>query len=232
MPPTRNEQIRRVVYMILGRPSQQRLHYRDVDTLVIQAAKQVLRTIVSNPNHPYLSSLMQLVTIGDGEFLPKHEGEPGIPLIVPFPGAEPRAGIPADPDEIDSYKNDLTSGPGYKAIYSGAVDQRPVACNEATAKGRVSPTACRYSIKDGLFRFTGDSAQVPLIIFDTAADPTTQVPTEYDPALLRLAISWMGQPWDKFYPICVRFAQESREDLRMIAAGSRKVNPIEIEAAA
>jgi hypothetical protein len=226
-PPTRTEQIRRLVYIILGRPSQQRLPYRDVDALIVQASKQVLRLIVSNPGHPYLSSLMQLVTVEDGDFLPKHEGMPGVPMIVPFAGAEPRAGIKADPDEIDSYKYDLVTGPGYKALYSGAVDQKPVAYNEATAKGRVSPTACRYSLKDGRFTFTGASAQVPLIIFDAdETDPTEQVPTEYDPALLRLAISWMGQPWDKFYPLCVRFEREVREDLRLIAAGSLNVQPL------
>lgn len=228
MPPSATTlRLIRLVYVILGRPSQQKLPYKDVEALLQTASIEVIRAIASNPNNSHFSSLMALVSVNDGDFLPKHEGPPGIPLIVPFPGAEPRAGIPADPDEIDSYKNDLTTG-SYSALYSGAVDAVGVAYNEATAMGRVSPTACRYSIVNGQIRFTGETCQIPLVQIDTSnpAAVVDQVPADYEPSILRLVISWLGQPWDKFYPICVRMAREAREDLAAIRAGNPTVPPL------
>jgi len=225
MPTTPEEdRVLRTVYIILGRPSQQKLPYKDVLALQTLASMQILRLIASNPNHPYFSSLMTLVDVNDGDFLPKHEGSPGVPMIVPYPGGEARSGILADPDDIDSYKHDITTGK-YRALYSGAVDQQAVAYNEQTKGGRISPTACRYSFKNGQFHFTGDSAKVPLVQIDrdTAA---SLVPEDYEPTAVRLVISWLGKPWDKFYPICLRFAQEVREDLRLIAAGSMQVQPL------
>ena len=217
----------RLVYVVLGRPSQQKLPYKDVLALLGTASVEVLKAVASNPNNSYFSSLTELVDVANGAQLPAYEGEPGIPLIVPFPGAEPRAGIPADPDEIDSYRHDLVTGP-YRALYSGSVDAKAVACDAPTKLGRVSPTACRYSIVNGRLTFTGDTAQVPIVKPFDSSDPNTavdQVPSAYEPSVLRLVLSWVGQPWDKFYPICLRMEVEARNDLNLIRAGKPVVPP-------
>lgn len=227
MPPSATTlRLTRLVYVVLGRPSQQKLPYKDVEALLGTASTEVLKAVASNPLNSYFSSLMTLVTVANGAFLPQHEGEPGIPLIVPYPGAEARSGIPADPDEIDSYRHDIVNG-SYRALYSGAADAQAVAYNEATKLGRVSPTACRYSIVNGRLTFTGDTCQVPLVQLpaSTPGAAIDQVPGSYEPTTLRLVLSWVGQPWDKFYPICVRMALEARDDLAAIRAGKPTVPP-------
>jgi hypothetical protein len=203
------------------------LPYKDVEALLGTAALEVIKAVANDPTNSYFGSLTTLVDVTNGSFLPQYEGEPGIPLIVPYPGAEPRSGIPADPDEIDSYREDLVTGP-YRALYSGAVDAQAVAYNAPTAMGRVSPTACRYSIVNGQIKFTGDTAQIPLVQLGVTDGPSAiaKVPTAYEPTLLRLVISWCGQPWDKFYPICLRMALEANQDLAMIRAGKPMVPPI------
>jgi hypothetical protein len=229
MPPSATTlRLVRLVYVVLGRPSQQKLPYKDVEALLGTASKEVIKAVASDPNNSYFSSLATLVTVSNGDMLPQYEGQPGVPLIVPYPGAEARSGIPADPDEIDSYRHDIVTGPGYKALYSGSVDAKAVAYNAQTKGGRVSPTACRYSIVNGQIKFTGDTCQIPLVQVDisNAAGAVDQVPSAYEPTTLRLAIGWLGQPWDKFYPICLRMALEARNDLAAIRAGARAVPPL------
>lgn len=80
-----------------------------------QAALEVLSAISTNPTHGYYGDLSSLINVAHNSFLPAHDGEIGTPKIVPFEGAAEREGIPADPDEIDSYRNN----PG---AYTGALD--------------------------------------------------------------------------------------------------------------
>jgi|SRR5580765_1744855 len=192
----------------------------------IEATMEVMRAIASNPQSSYFGSLATMVTVENGDFLPAHEGEPGIPLIIPYPGAEPRSGIPADPDEIDSYMYDITTGP-YRALYSGAVDAQAVAYNEQTKGGRISPTACRYSIINGQIKFTGDSVQVPLVQLDPdAADFSDKVPTIFEPLIVKLAIPKLVKEGDNLSVYAAAYERAAYIDLASIRAGSNQISPL------
>ena len=192
----------------------------------IEATMEVLRAIASNPDNSYYSSLTKLVDVENGDFLPAHEGEPGIPLIIPYPGAEPRSGIPADPDEIDSYMYDITTGP-YRALYSGAVDAQAVAYNEQTKGGRISPTSCRYSIINGQIKFTGDSIQIPLVQIDpSTGDVSDMVPALFEPLIVKLAIPKLVKEGDNLSVYAAAYEKAGYIDLASIRAGTNKVSPL------
>lgn len=209
------------IYFYLGRPSQRKLNYRDVHAARIAAGMEVLKAIASNPQQSYFASLTTLVTVAHDAFLPGHDGEPGIPVIVPFDGAAAREGIPADPDEIDAYRSDIADTP----LYTGALDGQPVAHDQASPSGRISPIACRYSLVNGRLKFTGFSAQVPLVQL-TRAMADTGIPENYEPTIVRLAIAKIvttGSEYSNFARLC---GIEGQQDLIEIAGGAMRVRPV------
>src|SRR6266403_685886 len=92
------------VYALLGRPDQQTLPINDVHGARVDAGMKILKAIASDPQSGHFGSLSTLVTLTNNSFLPAHDGKPGIPQIIPFAGANARAGVPAKPDEIDSFR--------------------------------------------------------------------------------------------------------------------------------
>lgn len=84
-----------------------------------ESSLEVLEAISKNPQHGYFGELSSLVDVLHNSFLPAHDGEIGIPQIVPFEGATARDAIKADPDEIDSFRNNPAS-------YTGAHTGIPV----------------------------------------------------------------------------------------------------------
>ncbi len=272
-----------------------------------QAALEVLGAIATNPEHGYYGDLATLVTVAHNAFLPAHDGEIGTPKIVPFQGASARDGIPADPDEIDSYRNNpasytgsldgivvphdqptatrvegailttslntggddyavgdtgtIATGDGLATyevltVLAGAVvtymlhsrgSGYDVTNGVATATGGIqpgvgtgflvnilsigsngtgkqSPISCRFSIVSSYFKFTGLSAQIPMIVIDeTMRD--TKIPLKVGPAVVKRAIPKLVKPGDALYLIASDYAQDGKQDLVEIAGGAMSVRP-------
>lgn len=218
MPSTNPTRVAAYIYAALGRPSQAVLPARDVHAARIEAGMEILRAIAGSPQNSFHGSLASLVTVAHNAFLPAHDGEPGIPVITPFSGGTPVDGTPEKPGRIDSYRADpLTS------IYTGTSDGVRVAHDAADALGLPSPIAGRYSIVNGRLKFTGLSAQVPLIqLTRTMAD--TGVPEQYEPTVVKLAIPKLNiagrEGVQRFY------AAAGERDLQLIREGSLEVQPV------
>jgi hypothetical protein len=183
----------------------------------IESGTEILRAIASNPQHGDHGSLAALVTVAHNAFVPAHDGEPGIPIIVPFSGGTAIDGVPATPDEIDSYRLD-------PATYTGQDDGASVA-HDASSGGLPSPISARYSIVNGRFKYTGYSAQIPLIQL-TRSMADTGVPDVYEPTLVKLSIPKLLKEGDNLSEIVALFAQAGQQDLVEIASGERIVSPI------
>lgn len=91
-----------------------------------EASYELLRAISKNPSHGYFGELSQLVAVFHNQFLPPHDGEIGIPKIVPFEGAAARDGIPATAQQIDSFRHNPES-------YTGALDGIVIAHDQPNA---------------------------------------------------------------------------------------------------
>lgn len=190
----------------------------------IEAGMEVLRAIASNPQNGFHGSLATLVTVTHNQFLPAHDGEPGVPTITTFPSGTVLDGIPADPDEIDSYR----FNPG---AYSGGYDGVAVSHDSSAGGGIPSPVAGRYSIVNGRIKFTGYSAQIPLIQL-TRAMADTSVPENYEPTVVKLAIPKLVKEGDNLANYASAYAQAGQQDLIQIANGALEVSPIPDIAAA
>lgn len=191
------------------------------------ATKEVFRAVALNPQSGHYGALLTLVDVEldpvtNDWALPDYAGEPGVPLIIPFAGATPRAGFPADPDEIDSYRSDTSAF----ALYSGALgDDARVPHDQPTQEGQPSPLSLKYSFAYGRFKFTGLSAQVPLIQL-TEEILDTKLPIDISPAVVKLAPSKLVKPGDNLYLISRDYYAMGREDLAEIANGVMKVRPV------
>jgi hypothetical protein len=220
MPSASVQRVVAQIYALLGRPGLQKLPPDDVKAARIAAGMEILRAIAGNPLHSDYGSLITLVTVAHNAFLPAHDGEPGIPVIIPFDGADARDGYPADPDQIDSWRADVADSP----LYSGALDGTQAGHNQQS-NGRMSPVACRYSIAAGRFKFTGLSAQIPLIqLTRTMAD--TGVPENYEPTIVRLSVPRLVKPNEPFYQLAREMGADGKQDLVEIMGGAMKVRPL------
>lgn len=170
------------VFALLNRPSLQVLPYQDVHAVRIDAGMEVLKAIADNPQNGYFGPLSSLVTIAHQGFLPAHDGKPGIPLIVPYNGADAIAGKPATPEQIDQWRTDVAAA----QLIQTATDGDPVPHDQSDAQGFASPVAGFYSMTNGVFRYTGYSAQVPLVQL-TRSMADSAVPEVYEPTLVKLA---------------------------------------------
>lgn len=182
------------------------------------SAYEVLRAVASYPEGGYFGELAELVEVEHDDFLPGHDGEPGIPQIIPFDGATARAGIPADPDAIDSYREDPLG------LYTGALGVA-TAHDQPDANGMPSPVSCRYSIVSDFFKFTGLSAAIPLIVItDEKADE--KVPLSLAPTVVKLSIPKLVKEGDNLYLYSREYYAMGQEDLIGIMGGMMKVRPI------
>jgi len=225
MPAADADRVAAAVYAALGRPDQAEVPYNDVYAARVRAGTDILKAIAGSPQNGFHGSLSVLVTVANSAFLPAHDGEPGIPLIVPFSGAPARQGVRATADEISSWRND-TMG-----VYSRGTNGAIVVHSAADSNGMPSPVACRYSIVKGHFTFTGFSAQVPLIqLTRTMAD--TGVPDSYEPTLVKLIVPKLVKPGDAMSALAAEFQRAGERDLVEIAAGAMVVSPVPDVAAA
>lgn len=191
-----------------------------------ESALEVLGAIAMNPNHGYFGELSALVAHAyvDGEndvVLAAHDGEVGVPKIVPFADAIPRDGIWADPDQIDAWRQETEDRPRF----TGALDGRGKPHSVADANGNMSPLACRYSIVSSRLKFTGYSCLVPMIIITTTMRDT-KIPIRLGPAVVKLSIPKLVKPGDVLYQIAGAYGAEGQRDRVEVASGAMSVRPV------
>lgn len=193
----------------------------------IESGFEVLRAISRNTQGGYYGALVSVEAIdisayddANGVFL-AYDGEPGIPQISPFPGAPFRDGIPANPDEIDSYRNDSTEFP----MYTAGLDGLAIPHNQPDANGFPSPVAGLYSIQAGLLKFTGDQVRIPLIIL-TEEMAAAKIPAALEPAVIKLSPAKVIKPGDALYQVAGLYARLGSQDLIEIEGGALKVLPV------
>lgn len=274
-----------------------------------QAALEVLGAISENPEHGYYGELSELVSVVHNSFLPAHDGQIGVPKIVPFAGATARDGFPARADQIDSFRDN-------PAAYTGSLDGIVTAHDQPTAtrvegaiidsvlsavganyvvgdtgtintgdglatyevltvdidggvttyelnlrgsgyavsqgvttavggaqpgigtgfaidimaigstgSGKRSPLSCHFSIVSSYFKFTGLSAQIPMIIIsETMRD--TQIPLRLGPTVVKRAIPKLVKPGDPLFLISREYEIDGKQDLVEIVGGAMKVRPV------
>lgn len=205
------------VMALIGRPSQQEVPLNDVQAARVDAGMQILRAIAGNNQQSYFSSLTAMVTVTHNSFLPAHDGEPGIPSIIPFNGGTARDGYPRDSDEIDGMRENPSS-------FSGSASA--VVAHDATdADGKRSPLSCFYSFINGRFKFTGYTAQVPLVQL-TRAMADTGVPENYEPTLVKLMPIHLVRANSPYFDLAKELAREGKQDLVEIAGGAMRVLPV------
>lgn len=180
----------------------------------IESGKEVLRAISRNSQSGYYAGLVELMPVEHNGKL-EYDGELGIPRIVPFAGAPPIEGFPADPDEIDSYRNDTDE----LRLYSEVLHDQP------DALGQRSAVAAKYSIVNGVFKFTGYSAEIPMIqLTDEMAD--TKIPANFAPTVIKLTPAKLVKEGDNLASIAGAYLQEGKNDLVEIEGGAREVKPL------
>jgi hypothetical protein len=187
----------------------------------VEAGMEILQSIAANPQNSYYPSLASLTIVTHNSELPAFDGEPGIPLIVTFTGGPEVAGVPADPDEIDSYR----AAPAGLDVYSGAADATRVAHDQPDANQMPSPTSGLYAIVNGYFKFTGASAKI-LLVKLSQAQADTSVPDVYESTIVKLAIPKLVKEGDNLSVYAQAYGQAGLMDLALIRAGETVVSPI------
>lgn len=220
MPAVNTDRIIAQVYAICGRPSPQELPWKDVNAAVIAGAVEVATTIATNPQHGDFGALATLVSIAHNAFIPAHDGEPGVPVIVPFADADAISGVPARPEQIDAYR-------ATPDVFTGAYEGVSVPHDEADAHGRQSPLAGFYSIIADYFKFTGFSAEIPLVQLSRSSVPSGLADT-YEPTIVKVALRYLMRPGAAWNEICAKFATLGEQDLEEIRKGASQVPPVPI----
>lgn len=167
---------------------------------------EVIKAIAKNPQHGYWGALASQVEVEHDSFIKGFTGSVGIPQIQPFTGAKFQTGMKADPDEIDSYRNDEI----------GQFSKTPH--NQKDANDMPSPVALYYSIVNSQVKFTGKVCTVPMIrLRDVNYD--TKLPFELIPTVLKLAVFYCLKEGDNLGQIAQPFYQMGMADLKEIESG-------------
>lgn len=187
------------------------------------SGKQVLRAIAANAKHGSYGVLSRRIACNRDEFLPKHDGAIGIPLILPYENAPRwRTGSETSPQQIDSYIDN-------PAGYTGARDGIVIPHDEIGPGGQMSPLACKYSLINEYFKFTGFSAEVPMVQLDAliAADADwflNLIPADLEDAVIKLSPSKLVKEGDVLFQIAGAYQQLGLTDLADISAGATRVS--------
>lgn len=193
------------------------------------ASHRVIDAVASNLAHPYWGELKTDVALTHLQIIPACYGEIGIPLIVPFPTGTAKSGIPKKPDEIEAAReNNL----GTLTDFFGEEEGDLQLHNEAES-GFMAPMACWYSTTNGIFRFTGVSAVVPMVKAgttdterDTIADD--KIPVTLSATVVRLSVGMLIKEGDNLLNLSGVYAQQGEADLIAIKGGAITVAPIEV----
>jgi hypothetical protein len=217
-----------------GIVASKRRSHEAIEQARIESGMDILRAIASNPQNGYHGNLATLVTVTHNQKLPPFDGLPGIPLIqvyqvpdeLPLQKKDPKAtpdgpevaGVPADPDEIDSYRL-------APQIYTGGWGGEPTPHDQADPTDMPSEVAGLYAIVNGFFKFTGAAAKIPLITL-TWDMANLQVPEAYEPTLVKLSIPKLVKEGDNLSAYASAYAQAGMIDLQEIRSGAENVSPI------
>lgn len=185
----------------------------------IYGTLEVVKAIARNPQHGLWGALAEYIDVEHNDLLPAHLGAHGIPQITLACGcSEERIGVEADPDEIDSYRNDSL---GLHTRICGET----VAHDCADSNGMPSPVAGYYSIVNGQLKFTGSSAEVPMIRFDEAR-AATHTPVIYLSTIVKLAPLFNLKEGDNLLGLAQILVSVGRDDLTAIEKGVLSVSPV------
>lgn len=193
------------------------------------AAHRIIEAIASNPSHPYWGELKTDVAVAYGDPIPACYGQIGIPLIVPFVGATARTGVPRDPDDVESARENTV---GYLTDFFGEEALDIQQHNEAE-NGFVAPMSCWYSTANGVFKYTGNSAVIPMVRSAlTEADyrdiADNKIPVPLVAANVRLAVAILMKEGDNLSQLAGVYAQQGEADLVKIQGGALEVAPINV----
>lgn len=126
--------------------------------------------------------------------------------------ADYMAGMEADPDEIDSYRNDR----------NGLFGTRHDSYDENGIRSELSGY---WSIVNKQLKFTGYECKVPLIQF-YEADCVTRTPYAYLSTIVKLSPLWNLKEGDNLVGIAQTLVNAGMDDLKQIAAGAMTVTPV------
>ena len=187
----------------------------------LKATTDVIRAIARNPSNGYWGAIALPVNVLHNQLLPEHEGEIGIPEIVPFTNAQPRAGVPADPDDIDSYRND------FLGLYTRAFGVS-TAHNMADVAGMPSRVSGYYSIVANRIKFTGATCKIPMIQL-TDSTLNSKLPYAYVPTVAKLAPMYALKEGDNIMSMVQMLYADGKQDLQMIMQGAMATEEIIME---
>ena len=193
----------------------------------ILATMEICRAIAKNPQHGLWGVFARPVEIEHNSFLPAHEGAHGVPVIVlANSGGYERTGLPADPDEIDSYREDDIRQ------FSKTPHDR------LDGNDLPSELSGYYSIINNLLKFTGKYCSVPMIRLpgysaaddETPSDQNTywneHTPVFSIPTIIKLAPFYNLKEGDNLMGLAQTMYLEGQKDLRAIEGGAMTVSPV------
>lgn len=184
----------------------------------IYATLEVVKAIAKNPQHGWWGEFADYEDVDHNEFLPDHLGAHGIPMIVPFAGAPEQIGTEADPDEIDSYRND-TNG-----LFT-RMNSETVAHDAKDSNDMPSVVSGLWSIVNGQLKFTGKSCSVPMVFF-RELDCATRTPADYLSTIVKLSPLYNLKEGDNLFQLASLLVADGKNDLKEIEAGSMTVSPV------
>lgn len=186
----------------------------EIDTAIIYAQLDIMRTICETDGHPSRSAFVSDTPVNHAEQLPHHYGSPGVPLIIPFDGAEyVLPGTRKSYEQIISYRNNENAR-GLGGIYGD------FAHDVAMDGGGASKLAGFFAIVENTFYFTGFSATLPLADFEE--NDGQDISDAFEPAIVRLALGNLakdGTISEKY----AFYAEQGLRDLAGIRTGAISV---------
>lgn len=180
-----------------------------------QASYEVLKSISRFPKSGAFGALATWVEVTNGEFF-QYDGEVGIPRITPYADADPRRGLPADPDEIESWRTS-------PELFTGALDGESHPHDEVK-DGRQSPLSCRYALVNSVPVFTGSKCEFPVMII-TEAMADDKIPLGMMSTVIKLATPKLVKLGDALYQVARADAVDGRDDLIAIEQGAMVTKP-------
>lgn len=185
----------------------------------IGATMELYDAIASNPQHGFWGVLATDVDVDHNDLLPEHLGQVGIPMIYTHEDAEdPVEGVPADPDEIDSWRSDTL---GLHSKLCGEI----VAHDAVDDNEMPSPLAGYYSLVNSRIKFTGYACEIPMVQI-TVAQVETKTPVPFMHTIAKLAPLYHFKEGDNLPATANALIQAGRQDLERIRAGAMNVSPV------
>lgn len=189
----------------------------------IYGTLEVIKAIAGNAQHGFWGVLASEVTVAHNAFLPAYFGVHGLPQIMPAEdwNGEAMTGVEADPDEIDSWRND---NPTVFSLHNRLCGDDAVH-NELDGEGLPSVNTGRYSLVNSQLKFTGYECTIPMVVYQES-DCATKTPIFALPTIVKLAPLWNLKEGDNLNGIASTLVTAGQNDLDRIANGAVTVSPV------